>query len=341
MILEIIERWVKTSRYKYKGKRILTALYKCDACGKIEELPYRKGREKHLRVCSPECDSQLRSRGGKLYNNITSTNVDKYGEIFASKTNLCKEKQRQTNIERYGCESTSQNIEVQKKRHSTCMKRYGGPAPTSDPRVREKVRATCIRKFGGGHLLDPELRRRFNNTMRSKYGCDWAVQNKEIRAKQYLTNIKRYGVIDPRHSVESKRKCASLEVAQKRHETMKRNKSYGKSKPEDRLYEVLCEIFGVDDVERQKTVERWPIDFYVKSIDTYVQYDSYWHGVGRDINEIAEYKNKRDVMIHKKMLTDIKQNAYFLEHRLKLVRVLGLQIREITVDSIKTLMGLL
>jgi hypothetical protein len=341
MILEIIERWIKTPRYRVKGKRVLRALYKCDACGKIEELPYCVGNENHFRACSSECDSMLRRRNGILYHQITMTNLQKYGEVFASKTDICKEKQRQTNFERYGCAATSQNQEVENKRRITCMKRYGGPAATSDSKIREKVRLTHLRKFGGGHLLNQELRKRFNQTMQVRYGCNWPAQNKEIRAKQSYTNVQRYGTPYPWNSEDAKRKCAAPSTFQKRHETMKRNGTYGKSKPENRLYEVLCEIFGADDVERQKSVERWPIDFYVKCIDTYVQYDSYWHGVGRNINEVAEHKNKRDVMIHKKMLTDIAQNAYFAEHKMKLIRVLGLQIREITIVTIKELMGLL
>ena len=103
---------------------------------------------------------------------------------------------------------------------------------------------------------------------------------------------------------------------------MKRNGTYGKSKPEDHLYEILCEMFSADDIERQVTVHKWPIDFYVKSIDTYIQFDgAYWHGLDRPIEVIAEHKTPRDVQIHKKWLTDQRQNEWFKEHNMKLIRI--------------------
>jgi len=121
---------------------------------------------------------------------------------------------------------------------------------------------------------------------------------------------------------------------------MKRNGTYRTSKPEDRLYQVLCEMFDIDDVDRQTLVYKWPIDFYAKSIDTYVQYDSYWHGVGRAIIEVAEHKVPRDVSIHKKMLTDIAQDAYFAERGMRLIRVQSLTPEQITPAAMRR-MGLL
>jgi hypothetical protein len=33
------------------------------------------------------------------------------------------------------------------------------------------------------------------------------------------------------------------------------------------------------------STQDWPVDFYVKSINTYIQYDSeYWHGLDRSID---------------------------------------------------------
>lgn len=160
------------------------------------------------------------------------------------------------------------------------------------------------------------------------------------RIKQRSSIIQKYGIY-PFATVEANTKANSITGRIKAHNTMKRNGTYSKSKPEDMLYSVLCEMFGNENIVRQHVVYKWPIDFYVKTIDTYIQYDSYWHGfkkgVLRDINEVAEYKNKRDVVIHKKMLTDIAQNNYFVERGFKLVRIHDLCDKQLMRDTLTQL----
>lgn len=105
---------------------------------------------------------------------------------------------------------------------------------------------------------------------------------------------------------------------------MKFRGSYGKSKIEDAYYVKLCETYGIDNVERQVTPEgtHWPIDFYIKSIDAWIQFDGvYWHGLDRHIELIAEHRSKRDVVIHRKWLTDREQDEWFKKCGLKLIRV--------------------
>jgi len=190
-------------------------------------------------------------------------------------------------------------------------------------------------------------------TCQQRYGVFSIMQLLTIKEKRQKRSLDRWGVAHPmqNHSLKEKRNRTVKNIygvdflfqsemfSKRRHETMKRNGTYGKSKPEDRLYEILCEIFKKDNIERQKLVYKWPIDFYVKSIDTYVQYDGYWHGIGRIIDEVAEYKNKRDVNIHKKMLTDIKQNEFFQKHEMKLIRVKNLTQKQITVDVINQILN--
>jgi hypothetical protein len=107
---------------------------------------------------------------------------------------------------------------------------------------------------------------------------------------------------------------------------MKKNGTYAKSKIEDDFYVFLCKKFI--NVERQISIKGWPIDFYIKDINTYVQFDGvYWHGLNRSLDVIAEYKHPRDVQIHKKYLTDREQDKYFNENELKLIRVTDAQFK--------------
>jgi hypothetical protein len=326
MLIEVFEKWVKTPRYKYKGVRQIRMLVQCDACGKIEEISFNKAYYTRFRCCSPECDSLLRKRGGLLYNKIVSTNIEWYGETFASKTEECKEKSKKTNIEKYGYEHTGQVPEFREKVKETCRERYGGDAPTCSPVVQAKVQQTLLERYGGGIYLDKNIKEHFNNTMIKLYGAPWAAQCPEILHKQHLTNIEKYGCAIPFHTEQAKLNAKSSEAKQKRHQTMKNNKTYSTSKPEEECYRLLCLKFDEQDIERQKTLFKWPIDFYVKSINTYVQFDGiYWHGLDRDIEIIKEFKNPRDKVIYRKYCNDQEQNKYAQDNNIKLIRVTSIQ----------------
>jgi hypothetical protein len=121
----------------------------------------------------------------------------------------------------------------------------------------------------------------------------------------------------------------SPEASAKRHETMKRNGTYRKSSTEDAMYAYLCGVYGLDQVQRNVWMNgKWPIDFYVKPINTYMQLDGvYWHGLNRPIEVIKQFKKPRDVKIYRKWLTDREQNEWFRERDLKLVRLTDLQFK--------------
>ena len=47
----------------------------------------------------------------------------------------------------------------------------------------------------------------------------------------------------------------------------------------------------------------------------------YWHGLDRPIEEIKKFKSKQDVTIYGSYLRDIKQDEYFKENNLRLIRI--------------------
>src|SRR3990167_7387115 len=152
--------------------------------------------------------------------------------------------------------------------------------------------------------------------------CVQARIQPDVVARQQATVQERFGVKTVLALPEVHALSNTPEACLKRHETMVRNGSYFSSRPEERCYELLCEKFGAGDVERQVWVNRWPIDFYVKSIDTYVQEDGvYLHGLDRPIEVIAERRTEKDRQIHEKWLTDRRQNAWFVKNGKRLVRI--------------------
>lgn len=217
----------------------------------------------------------------------------------------------------FTCDHCHQTFEVEHNLQPKLKRRHHFCSPLCQGNARKAN--GCLNYVYG--LFDPKNnnRAKAKKTMIERYGgCTFA--SKMLRTKCAQTMVERYGAAYTMKSPMLRAKYDFASSAKKRHETMKQNGLYGKSKPEDRLYELLREQFN--NVERQAIVHKWPIDFYVKSIDTYVQFDGvYWHGLDRPIELIAEHKTKRDVVIHKKWLTDREQNQYFKDHNLKLIRI--------------------
>lgn len=156
-------------------------------------------------------------------------------------------------------------------------------------------------------------------TWRAIYGVDNPSQASSIKEKKRLTCSARHGVDSVFNIPFVRAQSNSQTSLQKRHNTMKRNGSYGKSQVEERFAADLSSRF---EIQRQVRVHLWEIDFYVKNTDTYVQFDGvYWHGLDRPIEVIAEHRTLRDVNIHRTWLRDQEQNEWFRAHGMRLVRV--------------------
>jgi len=181
--------------------------------------------------------------------------------------------------------------------------------------IQEKQRQTALAHYGVDHPLKSRtVRDKIKRTLFERYGVENALKlcspNSPEACKKRHETMKKTG--------------GYTRSAQKCHETMKKNGTYGRiSKQETMLYDLLVEKFGEQDVERQVLVnERWPIDFYINSIDTYVQYDSeYWHGLDRPIELIATSQNSRDRGIYCNWLSDRTKNDWFSSEKLNLVRI--------------------
>ncbi len=281
------------------------ALYTCDQCGKEFKRYVKDARDVHL--CSTKCVSDASKKGGVIWLKTSKTCMDRLGVETPFASSVVMDKHRRTCFERYGVENVMQVASVQAKTKQTNLDRYGVENVLALGEIRQKAEKTLLERYGSAH---PQ-------------------QISEVRERTKQTNLERYGVENTLQLLVTRERSNSLEAHAKRHQTMKQNGTYGKSKPEDDFYEALCIQFGVVDVDRQVTIHKWPIDFYVKSIDTYVQLDGvYWHGLDRPIEVIAEHRTPRDEQIHKKWITDREQDQWFVNHDLKLVRVTDIQLRD-------------
>ena len=119
-------------------------------------------------------------------------------------------------------------------------------------------------------------------------------------------------------------------------ETKRRNGTFNTSKPEQATYEMLIKVFGADNVIRQyKNDSRYPFsaDFYIKSLDLFIECNYSWTHKGRwfnlnsseDRKEAEEmyqryektgkryYKNAADTWT----IRDVKKHTIALQNNLK------------------------
>lgn len=117
-----------------------------------------------------------------------------------------------------------------------------------------------------GGALDIVRREIFNRNL----GVDYPQQSKVVQRRSKETCLKKYDVSNVQQVPEIKQR--SCDTFLSRLEKRQGAGGYWTSKDEDRFYLALLEYFTIDDVIRQKRTppSRRPIDFYIKSIDTYV-----------------------------------------------------------------------
>ena len=188
-----------------------------------------------------------------------------------SKTEEFKEKRKLTNTERYGTE----NYTNKQKQKETCLERYGVEHYSKTSSFKESFKETCL----------------------ERYGTENAMMSDIIKEKSKQTFIEKYGVEYYSQSKEFQNGLKSMML--KSHETKKKNNSYTKSKKEDEIYYFLIEQFGYSDIIRQYRDERYynkitknlfACDFYIKSLDLFLEYDGIWTHKPQYLPEIEKEK---------------------------------------------------
>ena len=297
------------------------ALFECDECGR--EFKRLSLPKQHL--CKP-CKTK-------------QTCLERYGVENVFQTERTKQKIRQTCLKRYSVIHHAKHESVKKKFRQTCLEKYGVENTFQAECCKQKAKQTSLLHYGVEYVQQAqEVKESIKKTCLERYGVECTASVPEFREKQRKTCLNRHGVSCGLEKLDSIKNAHTPESHAKRHQTMKRNNSYGKSKKEDSFYELLCEVFCVENVERQAQINEWIVDFYVKSIDTYVQFDGvYWHGKDRDINEILNSSKPRDRIISGTYFRDIRQNEYFKNNNLKLIRITDIETQQNVIELLHKL----
>lgn len=140
-------------------------------------------------------------------------------------------------------------------------------------------------------------------TMRSDIDKNGLNKLQLARIKQYntmLNNIDKNGL----NGIE-KRIIKSFN-------TMKKNNSFTKSKSEEQIYNYLLQKFNKEDIIRQYKSNLYPFhsDFYIKSLDLYIEYHGTWTHSPFNNNHRKPFKNSvEDIKILEKLKN--KNSKYY------------------------------
>jgi len=290
-----------------------TLVLRCDACQRtFEKRFFQHIAGASVHACSRKCQGTLQHKGGALDVKKRERFVERYGVDNPLKDASIRRRVRATNVERYGVPVSSQAESVKEKARATNQEKFGVDWHTQSANFDEKARATWFENYGVDHpAKSPVMQERYRATNMERYGVPHVLM---------LPEVHRAGV-EAAHTPEAREKAL---------DSMKANGTIGRqiSMAEERFGQLLIERFGQEDVEAQVWVNGWRIDFYVKSLRTYVQFDGvYWHGLDRPLHVLQESQEERDKAILGTRERDRAQDSWFAGQGLRLVRVTDLELK--------------
>lgn len=302
------------------------SVLKCDACGKRYDVKYCRSVEaRTLHFCSRSCVNIAHAKGGVIDAAKVSRSRVLRGVDYAAQAVDVRKRIAERNMRRFGSTSPFGSVEVQRKVAWTFVERYG-QHPSRVDGVKRKMLETRVERYGTvapihGH---EGVASRYAATMYERYGVESPLQSEALRSKARETCLSNNGVANPLQGGSKFREGVDYASAGMKgyRALVKKGDLWMISKPEQELMTLLHEWFGADDVEHQVEVGHgtkrpWLVDFYVKSIDTYVELDGdFWHGL-KDDTEHARLARLRDQ----------QRNAWFAENDMRLVRVLESELK--------------
>lgn len=295
-----------------KAKATIKSRYGVENVMQCDEIKQRQTDSvlSHYGVTNPMHSVKIQER-------IKQTNIKKYGTEYGFQNDDVKRKIRETNVQKYGCENPMQYDAIKQKLQRSIFEKYGVSNVMELESVRNKIKQTDLQKYGCEyHITSDVVKEKIITTNVERYGCENPMLNEDVRMKVFRTNCERYGGNSPFCSKDVRNKAlesifekygvdnvsALPEIQSKIIQTMVKNNSFAKSKPEDDMYLKLISHFGKSDVLRQYKDDRYPFrcDFYVKSLDLFIELNAFWmHGYHffnindeRDVKTLSDWRQQ-------------------------------------------------
>lgn len=275
------------------------------------------------------------AKSNEVKEKTKETNIKRYGYSSPLLNNEIKEKTKQTNIEKYGVEIAQQSDIVKTKMSKSNDDFW--KSINKDEYIIEhinKIKNTCIHRYGVDNVMKvKQIQEQLKKFSLEKYGYEYPQQSPEIKRKiidgLIKHNINKFNVKYPLQNDVLKQKMKDTyehtfkylynvsnpmyvgEFVDKINITKRINNSYNKSNEEDVSYKLL--IYKYPDVIRQYRSNVYPFscDFYIPSIDTYIECNYHWthgkhpfneHNID-DINTLNNWKSHNSKFYNNAVIT--------------------------------------
>lgn len=276
----------------------------CSIKCKKSELGVRIRKEKEIKT--------IKERYGDQYENvsqldfvkekITKTCLEKYGVKRPCMSKVFIEKSKETCLRKYGVE----HYDNREKAKETCLRKYGVTSPFKSKEIRLKAQKTSLEKYGNPFYSNWSQSKR---VFKERYGKFENPEGyKKLMDKIKQTSMERYGV-DSANKL--KLKIEQIKISK----SNRKSNPSGKSKIENYTYKLLCKIFNKRDIVKNYRDPRYcdyngymfPCDFYISSIDTFIELQGYWtHGKEPFDETNPEHIERLKIMEYKA----IESNSY-------------------------------
>lgn len=260
----------------------------CDFCGRdftTEKAAYTQNKKTgkiSCKKCQPKKVKELWQK--------------KYGVDNVFMLDSVKEKSKQTCLEKYGVENLANSKEIQEKIKNTNLKKFGTEYSIASEQVRDKIKQTNLNKYGFEIVSkSKQVTEKTKETNLKKYGYVCTLNAPEIAEKAMQTNIEKYGVP---YATQSK------EIIAKMRKSLYKNGKVPISKPEQKMCEILKEIYGEENCVPSYPYDSLNFDCLVKigDIKIDVEYDGWYF-----------HKNKKEY--------DKRRNYFLIRRGFKVLRI--------------------
>lgn len=259
----VCEKVDKCKEALYRLKHNIETCPLCENCG--NSLKYLVKYKFYESACSPECK-----------------------HILANK------RLSQTSYKKYGTKRPSQSLKVKAVQKDTNNKKYNASSPLCNNLVREKAIQTLVNKYNTENIAKSNVwKEKVKRTSLEKYGTLYPNQSNIVKEKIKESLILHYGVDNYFKTDIAKQRSKSAEAKIKAIETKRKNKSFNTSKIEKDTFFKLREIYP-DVIYQYKDKDRYPFscDFYIPSLDLFIECNYHWTHGGKPYENTAEDNKK-------------------------------------------------
>ncbi len=233
--------------------------------------------------------------------------TEKYGVPFTWNVESVKEKTRKTFNEKWGVDNAGQSKEIHEKSMNTLLEKNGVPYSTLLPSTRESIR-NFNKKIQSDKDLKEKVLEKRKKTMMERFGCEHALQNKEILSRASNTMKKNLGVYWAQQSDEVKKKSIETRIEKYGVEYCAQSEDYAKNinrkyiynnESFDSSWEIAYLIYSTEVLKEEVIRNYNSIDLRYQDGSYFKYFPDFWNNTHKKFVEIKgnQFLDKKNNLI--------------------------------------------